>query len=258
MLLATDIGNTTLQIGVFSDKKLGSTWRLATDHNRLADEYGILVSSLLRSEGIEIGRIDGAIISSVVPALVPVFQDVMRRFLKVDPLFVSDHMLKPLKIGIEHANELGADRIADAVGAIQRHPPPPLIVVDFGTATVFDAFNEDGVYVGGAISPGIGISTEALFDRASRLARIELERPASAIGRRTETALQSGILFGYVGLVEGIIERFREELGPARVIATGGWARRIAAETDVLDAVDQDLILHGLRELYYLNAEGTL
>ncbi len=257
MLLATDIGNTTLQIGVFTDRKLGPTWRLATDHNRLADEYGILVASLLRSEGIDIAKIDGAIISSVVPALAPVFQEVMRRFLKVEPILVSDHMLKPLKIGIEHADELGADRIADAVGAITRHDPPPLIIVDFGTATVFDAINEDGVYVGGAIAPGIGISTEALFERASRLASIELVRPPSAIGRRTETALQSGILYGYVGLVEGIIARFREELGPARVIATGGWARRIAAETDVLDEVDSDLILHGLRELYFLNAEGT-
>ena len=258
MLIAIDIGNTTLQIGLFNDRKIVHTWRLATQHDRLADEYGIFVASLLRYEGIQISQIDGAIISSVVPALAPVFQEVCRRFLRTEPLLVSSHMRKPVRIGIEHTEELGADRIVDAVAACSRYGPPPLIVVDFGTATVFDAINEHGVYIGGAISPGIGISTDALFDRASRLARIDLERPPAAIGTRTETALQSGILFGYVGLVEGIITRFRQELGPAKVIATGGWAPRIAEETDILDVVDDDLILWGLRELYYYNAEGTL
>ena len=257
MLIGIDIGNTTLQIGVFDDRNIVHTWRLATQHDRLSDEYGILVASLLRSEGIQIDQIDGAIVSSVVPVLAPVFQEVCRKFLRTEPLLVSQHMRKPVRIAIEHTEELGADRIVDAVAAVARHGPPPLIVVDFGTATVFDAINEDGVYVGGAISPGIGISTDALFNRASRLGRIDLERPPTAIGTRTETALQSGILFGYVGLVEGIIGRFREELGPARVVATGGWAPRIAEETDILDIVDEDLILWGLRELYYYNAEGT-
>ncbi len=257
MLIAIDIGNTTLQIGVFNDRKIVHTWRLATQHDRLADEYGIFVASLLRYEGIQIAQIDGAIISSVVPALAPVFQEVCRKFLRTEPLLVSTHMRKPVRIGIEHTEELGADRIVDAVAALSRYGPPPLIVVDFGTATVFDAINEHGVYVGGAISPGIGISTDALFDRASRLARIDLDRPPAAIGTRTETALQSGILYGYVGLVEGIIDRFRQELGKATVVATGGWAPRIAEETDILDIVDEDLILWGLRELYYYNAEGT-
>ena len=257
MLIAIDIGNTTLQIGVFNDRKIVHTWRLATQHDRLSDEYGIFVASLLRYEGIKISQIDGAIISSVVPALAPVFQEVCRKFLRTEPLLVSSHMRKPVRIGIEHTEELGADRIVDAVAACSRYGPPPLIVVDFGTATVFDAINEHGVYIGGAISPGIGISTDALFDRASRLARIDLERPPAAIGTRTETALQSGILFGYVGLVEGIIQRFRQELGDAKVVATGGWAPRIAEETTILDVVDEDLILWGLRELYYYNAEGT-
>ena len=257
LLIAIDIGNTTLQIGVFNDRKIVHTWRLATQHDRLSDEYGIFVASLLRYEGIQIAQIDGAIISSVVPVLAPVFQDVCRKFLRTEPLLVSPHMRKPVRIGIEHTEEIGADRIVDAVAALSRYGPPPLIVVDFGTATVFDAINEHGVYIGGAISPGIGISTEALFDRASRLARIDLDRPPAAIGTRTETALQSGILFGYVGLVEGIIARFRQELGDAQVVATGGWAPRIAEETDVLDIVDEDLILWGLRELYYFNAEGT-
>lgn len=257
MLLAIDIGNTTLQVGIFTDRRLGPTWRLATDHDRLADEYGILVTSLLRAEGVHLEEIDGAIISSVVPELSGAFRDLVRRFVKVDPIFVSSRMRKPVCIDIEHTEELGADRIADAVGAIVRYAPPPLIVVDFGTATVFDAINDRGTYVGGAISPGIGISTDALFNQASRLARIDLERPPSAIGTRTETAVQSGILFGYVGLVEGIIQRIKAELGDAKVVATGGWAKRIARETQVLDVVDADLILHGLRELYYLNAEGT-
>ena len=257
MLLTIDIGNTTLQVGVFSDRELGPTWRLATSHERLADEYGILVISLLRTEGVDLDRIDGAIISSVVPALIPVFQDVCRRFLDLEPLLVSPAMRKPVRIAIEHTEEIGADRIADAVGAVERHGPPPLIIVDFGTATVFDAVDAEGAYVGGAISPGIGISTEALFERASRLARVELTRPVRAIGRRTETAVQSGIIFGYVGLVEGIISRFKAELGGGTVVATGGWAPRIARETTALDVVDVDLILHGLRTLYYLNAEGT-
>ena len=174
MLIAIDIGNTTLQIGVFNDRKIVHTWRLATQHDRLPDEYGIFVASLLRYEGIRTAQIDGAIISSVVPALAPVFQEVCRKFLRTEPLLVSSHMRKPVRIGIENAEELGADRIVDAVAACSRYGPPPLIVVDFGTATVFDAINEHGVYIGGAISPGIGISIDALFDRASKLARIDL------------------------------------------------------------------------------------
>ncbi len=257
MLLAVDIGNTTIQAGLFSDGELRSTWRLATDHDRLADEYGVLLAALLRAEAQPVEEVDGAIISSVVPPLVPVLQEVCRRYFQTEPLVVGRGLRTGLRIRYEPPDAVGADRIADAVAALQRHGPPPLIVVDFGTATVFDAIDANGDYVGGAISPGVGVAAQALFERASRLARVDLVRPATAIGRTTEAAVQSGILFGYVGLVEGVVSRFKAELGGGRVVATGGWARRIADETSVLDVVDADLTLHGLQLLYAMNAEGT-
>ena len=257
MLLVIDIGNTTIQAGVFINADLGPTWRLATDHGRLADEYGILLASLLRTEGIPLEEVDGAIISSVVPPLQPVFQAVCRRYFKTEPVIVTHTMRIGMQILYDRPDEVGADRIVDAVAAIERHGPPPLIVVDFGTATVFDAIDQHGNYLGGAISPGVGIAAEALFSRASRLANVELERPPRAIGTDTRTAVQSGILFGYVGLVEGIIARFKAELGGGTVVGTGGWAQRIAKETRAVDVVDPDLTLHGLRLLYQRNAEGT-
>lgn len=257
MLLVIDVGNTTIQAGVFRNGEPGPTWRLATDHERLADEYGALLTALLATEALRPAEVDGVIIATVVPALLPVFQDLCRRTFGTEPLVVGPAMRTGLRIRIENVNELGADRLADAVAAVARHGPPPLIVVDFGTATVFDAIDANGDYVGGAISPGISVAAGALFERASRLARVELIRPPRAIGQSTEAAVQSGILFGYVGLVEGIVSRFKAELGGGRVIATGGWAERIASETAVLDVVDPDLTLHGLQLLYRMNAEGT-
>ena len=257
MLLVLDIGNTTIQAGVFTNGELGATWRLATDHDRLTDEYGFMLASLLRAEGVPPDQIDGAIISTVVPTLLPVFQAACRRYFNTDPLIVSHTLRTGLRIHYDRPSDVGADRIADAVAALHRHGPPPLIVVDFGTATVFDAIDANGDYVGGAISPGIGIAAQALFARAAQLSRVNLERPATAIGRDTETAMQSGVLFGYVGLVEGIISRFKAELGGGRVIGTGGWAGRIAPETTAVDVVDLDLTLYGLQLLYSQNAEGT-
>ena len=185
------------------------------------------------------------------------FPDDCRRFFDVEPVVVGSTIRTGMRIRYEHPNEVGADRIVDAIAARDRHGPPPLIIVDFGTATVFDAIDANGDYLGGAIAPGVGIAAEALFSRASRLARVELERPAQAIGRTTTESIQSGILFGYVGLVEGIIARFKAELGGGRVVGTGGWADRIARETRAVDVVDQDLSLWGLRRVYQLNAEGT-
>ena len=257
MLLAIDIGNTTIQAGVFADGALGPSWRLAADHDRLADEYGILLASLLRAAGRAPADVDGAVIGSVVPVLLPVFQSVVRRFFEVEPVIVGSTVRTGLRIRYDRPNEVGADRIVDAVAARARHGPPPLIVVDFGTATVFDAVNAEGDYLGGAIAPGVGIAAEALFARASRLARVDLERPSRAIGRTTEEAVQSGILFGYVGLVEGIISRFKAELGGGRVVGTGGWAERIGRETTAVDVVDPDLGLWGLQLVYGMNAEGT-
>ncbi|MEE9277450.1 MAG: type III pantothenate kinase [Dehalococcoidia bacterium] len=257
MLLTIDIGNTTIQAGVFTDATLGSTWRLATDHDRLADEYGILLVSLLKADGLQPEGIDGSIISTVVPTLLPVFQDVCRRYFGTEPLVVGHTMRTQLRIHYDPPSGVGADRIADAVGALARHGPPPLIVVDFGTATVFDAIDANGDYIGGAISPGIGVAAQALFERAARLARVDIERPPRAIGTNTDMAVQSGVLFGYVGLVEGIISRFKAELGGGRVIGTGGWAQRVAKETAAVDIVDPDLTLYGLQLLYSMNAEGT-
>lgn len=257
MLLAVDIGNTTIQAGVFADGALGPSWRLATDHDRLSDEYGILLSSLLRTAQIEPEGVHGAVVSCVVPILLPVFQAVCRRFFNVEPVIVGSTIRTGMRIRYERPNEVGADRIVDAIAALERHGPAPLVVVDFGTATVFDAIDAQGDYLGGAIAPGVGIAAEALFSRASRLARVELERPARAIGRTTTESIQSGILFGYVGLVEGIIARFKAELGGGRVVGTGGWADRISRETKAVDVVDQELSLWGLLMIYQMNAEGT-
>ncbi len=256
MLLAIDIGNTTVQLGLFTGDRLGPTWRLATAHERLADEYGVLLQALLRTKGIEQEAVDGVIIASVVPALAPVFQEVCRRYFGVEPLLVGGGLKTGLRIVYDSPREVGADRVVDAVAALQHHGPPPLIVVDFGTATVFDAIDREGSYIGGSIAPGIGVAAEALFERASRLYRVELQRPESAIGSNTVAAVQSGILFGYVGLVEGMISRFKAELGGGRVIGTGGWAEQIAQETTAVDVVAPDLTLEGLRILYALNIEG--
>ena len=254
MLLTVDIGNTTIQAGVFQGAELGPTWRLKTDHLRLADEYGILLLSLLRNRGIDSYAIAGVAMACVVPPLTPVFQDVSRRFFGADPIVVGSGIKTGLRIVFDNPREVGADRVADAVAALRLHGPPPLVVVDFGTATVFDAIDAAGDYVGGAIAPGIAIAAEALFERTSLLQRVDLERPNGAIGRSTAAAMQSGILFGYVGLVEGLVARFRDQLGGGRVIGTGGWAERIAKETTVVDRVEPDLTLHGLRLLYDLNA----
>ena len=256
MLLTIDIGNTTIQAGVFNRSVLEQTWRLSTEHDRLADEYGVLLCSLFQAENMEISQIDGAVISSVVPALLPIFEEVCRRFLDIEPLVVTTSLQTGLKISYEHPSEIGADRIVDAVAAIKRHGPPPLIVVDFGTATVFDAIDKGNVYLGGAIAPGIGIASEALFSRASQLASVDLERPSTAIGRTTKAAVQAGILFGYVGLVEGIIARFKAELGGGRVGGPGGWVERVARETATIDAVDSELALYGLQIIYELNSES--
>lgn len=257
MLLAIDIGNTTIHAGVFANRELGPTWRLATDHDRLADEYGILLASLLRAESVDAGVIDGAIMSCVVPALQPVFQSVCRRFFGVEGLMVGPNLRGIPPIRYDRPSEVGADRLCDAAAALDRYGPGPLIVVDFGTGLVFDAVGADGSYLGGSIAPGIGIAAEALFARASALPKIDLERPPTAIGTNTIHAVQSGLLFGYVGLVEGIIQRFKQELGGGKVIGTGGWSGRIAKETTEVDVVDPDLTLEGLQLLYSLNAEGT-
>ena len=254
MLLALDVGNTTVTMGVFQGPSLRATWRFSTDVGKLADEYGVLMSRLLDHDGIAPEDIAGAVMGSVVPDLDPVFEAVCGRYLKTKALVVGTGVKTGLRIDYDSPRDVGVDRVADAVAALQSYGPPPLVIVDLGTGTVFDAIDKNGGYIGGAIAPGLGIATEALFRRAAKLSRVELVRPKSAIGHNTTTAVQSGIVFGYVGLVEGIVARFKEELGDgAKVIGTGGYAELIARETDVIDTVDPDLTLQGLRIIYEMN-----
>ncbi len=254
MLLTLDVGNTNVTIGVFDGDEIRATWRIATDMERLADEYAVLLLGLLRTENLDVKLIDEAVIASVVPDLAPIFEQLCRRYFGVEPLVVGTGTRTGVRVLYDNPREVGADRIVDVVAALHDYGPPPLIIVDFGTATVFDAVSADGDYLGGAIAPGIGIASEALFERAAKLYRVELERPKSAIGKNTVAAIQSGTLFGYVGLIEGMVARFKRELGgSARVIATGGWAELLAKETHVFDAVDVNLTLTGLRLVHDMN-----
>lgn len=256
MLLAIDIGNTNIVIGVFDGEKLKATWRLGTDVHKLEDEYAALLLDLLSMRGLAFADIDDAIISSSVPPLVTVFEELCRRYFEVASMVVGPGIKTGVRISIENPREVGADRVVN-VAAAHRLYGGPLIVIDFGTATTLDAVSEEGDYLGGAIAPGIVISSEALFEHAAKLPRVELVRPPKAIGRNSVSAMQSGIIFGYVGLIEGLVARMRKELGgTAKVIATGGLANIIASETGVVDAVELDLTLVGLRLIYELNSGG--
>ena len=256
MLLAIDIGNTNIVVGVFDGEKLKATWRLGTDVHKLEDEYAALLLELLSMKGLAFADIDDAIISSSVPPLVTVFEELCRRYFEVTPMIVGPGIKTGVRISIENPREVGADRVVNAAAAHKLYGGP-LIVIDFGTATTLDAVSEEGDYLGGAIAPGIVISSEALFEHAAKLPRVELVRPPKAIGRNSVSAMQSGIVFGYVGLIEGIVARMQKELGgTAKVIATGGLANIIASETGVVDAVELDLTLVGLRLIYELNSGG--
>lgn len=256
MLLAIDIGNTNIVVGVFDGEKLKATWRLGTDVHKLEDEYAALLLELLSMKGLAFADIDDAIISSSVPPLVTVFEELCRRYFEATFMVVGPGIKTGVRISIENPREVGADRVVNAAAAHKLYGGP-LIVIDFGTATTLDAVSEEGDYLGGAIAPGIVISSEALFEHAAKLPRVELVRPPKAIGRNSVSAMQSGIVFGYVGLIEGIVARMQKELGgTAKVIATGGLANIIASETGVVDAVDLDLTLVGLRLIYELNSGG--
>ncbi len=256
MLLAVDVGNTNISIGVFEGDELRATWRIWTDVERSPDEYGVAILSLLATEKIAPEAIGEAVMASGVPDLVPAFEEVCRRYFKVTPLVVGTGTRTGVRILYDSPRDVGPDRVVDVVAALRLYGPPPLIIVDLGTATVFDAVSASGDYLGGAIAPGIGIASAALFQRAAKLQRVELERPDTAIGKNTAAAVQSGILFGYVGLIEGMVARFKEELGgKARVIGTGGWAPIIARETSVIEVVDLDLTLVGLRMVYAASRE---
>lgn len=255
MLLAIDIGNTNVTAGVFDGESLKATWRMGTDVRREGDEYASISLNLLAHHGIPVGSLSAGIIGSVVPPLTPVIDRVCQEFFKFKPVILGEGTRTGIRILIENPREVGADRIAHAVAGFRLYGGP-LIVLDFGTATVFDAINAEGDYLGGAIAPGVHLASEALFARASRLPRVEIARPKAAIGRSTISAMQSGLYYGYVGLIEGMIARFQKELGGnAKVIATGGLAHTITRDTKIVEAVNDDLVLVGLRLLWEINSK---
>lgn len=253
MLLVIDIGNTNIVLGVYREEELAACWRLATDVHKMADEYIVLLNSLFSNEGLSKSEVKGSAISCVVPPLLPVFQEVCRKHLQVEPLVVGPGIKTGVRILIDNPRELGADRIVNAI-AVRRLYGTPAIVIDFGTATTFDVVSREGDYLGGAIAPGIAISAEALYREAAQLPRIELAIPKKVIGKNTVTSMQSGVLFGYVALVEGMVERIVEELGEeTKVIATGGLAGVIAREASIIQVVNPNLTLEGLRLIYEMN-----
>ena len=253
MLLTIDIGNTNLTLGLYQGKELGSRWRLATVHDRMPDEYGLQLLGLLTHAGCLPSDISGICLASVVPPLTGIVVEACQRYLETDPLIVDTGVKTGVRIRYEDPRAVGADRVADAA-AVQQLYGGPACVVDFGTATTFDGISKEGDYLGGAIAPGIGIAAEALFLRTAKLPRVDLHRPPTAIGRNTVHAMQSGLLFGYAALVEGMVARFRLELGPEmKVIATGGLAEVVAKETEVLKIIAPWLTLEGLRIIWDLN-----
>jgi len=251
MLLALDIGNTTVGIGFFKDETLIKDWRVRSDREKTSDEYSIILLSLLGQAGLSPADISQVIISSVVPPLTPIFQNLSQSLFGVRPVVVGPGLKTGMPILYENPLEVGADRIVAAVAAFDKFSGP-CIVVDFGTATTFDAVSAKGEYLGGAIAPGILISAEALASRTAKLPRIEIVPPRKAIGRTTVASMQSGIYFGYVGLVNNIIAEVRKELGPeAKVVATGGFAAEIAPAIPAIDSVEPQLVLQGLRILFH-------
>ena len=256
-LLAVDVGNSNITLGAFDGDNLAGTWRVSTESRRTDDEHFLLFDGLLRSSGISSVDIDAVAMSSVVPPATAMVKGALTRFTDADVLIVGPGTKTGLKIGYDRPQDVGTDRIVDAVAAFQIYGAP-CVVVDFGTATVFDGITAKAEYLGGALAPGIAVAADALYHAASLLRRVELQAPERAIGRNNIEALQSGLVFGYVGLVEGMIRRFVDELADpdpkdVNVIATGGLARIIADQTDLFTAVDEDLTLTGLRLLHELN-----
>ncbi|MCX7608746.1 MAG: type III pantothenate kinase [Anaerolineales bacterium] len=253
MLFVIDLGNTNLTIGLYEGERLLHHWRLATDYARMPDEYGLQFLGLLTHAKQDVSSVIGVALSSVVPPLTGRVIQACREYLQREPFVVDAGIRTGIRIRYDDPRAVGADRVCDAVAVMRRYGGPACII-DFGTATTFNALTKEGDYLGGAITVGVNLAAEALFTRAAKLPRIDLQRPPSVIGRNTIHAMQSGLLFGYVSMVEGMVERFRYELGPEmKVVATGGLAEIVAKETKVIDYLDPWLTLDGLRILWELN-----
>ena len=253
MILVFDVGNTNMVVGVYKGKELLTHWRIRTDTLRTSDEYGVMLNSLFHYHDLAMRSVTAVVISSVVPTLMMELDWMSERYFGCKPLVVGPGIKTGLAIKYDNPREVGADRVVNAVAAVHKYGTP-LIIIDFGTATTFCVVNEAGEYLGGAIAPGIRIATEALVNRASKLPRIELSVPKSVIGKNTIMSMQVGIMYGFVGQVEGIINRMKKEMhGEPRVIATGGLASIIAKETESIDIIDELLTLEGLHLIYEMN-----
>jgi len=254
MLLAIDSGNTNIVFAVFDGEKVKGEWRASSTTNRTADELGVWLTQLMSLEGIDRKAIDAAIIATVVPAVLFSLKTLCRRYFGADPLVVGEEgVALGLNILLDRPEEVGADRLVNAVAAHQRYQGP-LIVIDFGTATTFDVVDAEGNYCGGAIAPGINLSLEALHMAAAKLPRVAIGRPRQVIGKATVPAMRSGVYWGYVGLIEGLVKRIQEEFGaPMTVVATGGLAPLFAESTPVIQHLDSDLTLRGLLEIHRRN-----
>jgi len=257
MLLVIDVGNTNTVLGVYEGQNLRAQWRLSTDRRQTADEYGILIRNLFALEGVEPCQVDALMVASVVPPLNSVLEEVAAKYFHLRAVFLGPGTRTGMAIHYDNPQEVGADRIADGVAAFEKYGGP-CVVVDFGTAITFDAISEKGEYLGGVIAPGIGISAEALFQQAARLPRVEIREPSRVIGTNTVGSMQSGLFYGTVGLVDGILDRLCAVLGAkTKVVATGGQASLVAAASKYKPPVDPSLTLDGLRIIYERNLPGS-
>lgn len=253
MILAVDIGNTNVVLGVYRGKQLVTHWRVSTEKHRTSDEYGIIVLDLFRYAGMDHSQIAGVVVSSVVPPLTPIVERMSKKLFGLEALVVDLGVKTGITIGYDNPREVGADRIVNAHAAYTKYGGP-VIVVDFGTATTFDAITAEGEYLGGAIAPGLGIAAEALFTHTAKLPKIELARPRCTIGRNTVESMQAGIIYGYAGQVDELVRRIKGELGGnARVVATGGMSSVVTSEIKSIEEIDPWLTLEGLRMIYEMN-----